>query len=116
MLMSPLTVLNAIANTALAISAIGLLIHIFGDPTNPIWDNKVKAWLAKIGLSTTICGAVSNILTLSTPANTEVILNCGISFTFFWLSWWQYEQFRVKVEELKRPTRRKRKPKPKTLK
>ena len=111
MVISSVTIINAIANTTLALSAIGLLIHIFGDPTNSIWNNNIKAWLAKIGLTTTICGAVANILTLSTPANTEVLLNCGISFTFFWLSWWQYEQFRVKVEELKKPTKGKRKPK-----
>lgn len=116
MLLSPLTIINAIANSTLAISAIGLLIHIFGDPTNPIWNNKIKAWLAKIGLTTTICGAVANILTLSTPANTEVILNCGLSFTFFWLSWWQYEQFKIKVDILKKSVTRRKKPKQRQIK
>jgi hypothetical protein len=92
--MTALTLTNAIANCTTAFSAMGLLIHIFGDPDNQIWDNKIKAYLAKAGLSITTCGAVSNVLTLSTPPITEVILNIGISITFFWLSWWQWEAFK----------------------
>jgi len=88
------TIVNAAANSALVVSALGLLIHIFGDPDNSIWDNKIKAYLAKAGLSITICGAVTNVITLSTPPVSEVVLNCGISVTFFWLSWWQYELFK----------------------
>lgn len=88
------TAINAVANTTLAISALGLLVHIFGDPDNSIWDNKIKAYLAKVGLSITICGAIANVMTLSTPNVSEVVLNCGISVTFFWLSWWQYELFK----------------------
>jgi hypothetical protein len=50
-------------------------------------------------------------LTLSTPATTEVLLNCGMSLTFFWLSWWQFEQFKEKMDYFKhnKPTVRKRK-------
>lgn len=108
--MNPFTIINAFANCTTAISAIGLLVHIFGDPTNPIWDNKIKAWLAKVGLTVTICGSISNALTLVTPSQTEVLLNCGISLTFFWLSWWQFEQFKQKIEQAnKKPTRRKKK-------
>jgi hypothetical protein len=92
--MNILTIINAIANMTTAISAIALLIHIFGDPKNPIWNNNIKAYLAKTGLTVMICGAVANILTLSTPVKTEILLNCGMSITFFWLSWWQYEQFK----------------------
>jgi hypothetical protein len=89
-----LTIINAVANGTTAFSALGLLIHIFGDPDNSVWDNKIKAWLSKIGLSVTTCGAIGNVLTLSTPPVTEVILNCGISVTFFWLNWWQWEMFK----------------------
>ena len=99
--MNPYTIVNAVANCTTAISAIGLLVHIFGDPTNSIWDNKIKAWLAKVGLTTATCGAVSNVLTLSTPVYTEILLNVGMSLTFFWLSWWQFEQFKEKTEFFK---------------
>ena len=104
--MSPYTIINAIANCTTAISAVGLLIHIFGDPSNSIWDNKIKAWLAKVGLTIATCGAVSNVLTLSTPVYTEILLNVGMSLTFFWLSWWQFEQFKYKMNELKKPTKK----------
>jgi len=99
--MNPYTIINAIANCTTAISAIGLLVHIFGDPTNSIWNNKIKAWLAKVGLTITICGSVSNVFTLNTPAYTEILLNVGMSFTFFWLSWWQFEQFKEKMDYFK---------------
>jgi hypothetical protein len=109
--MNPYTIINAVANCTTAISAIGLLVHIFGDPTNSIWDNKIKAWLAKVGLTVTICGSVSNVLTLSTPVYTEMLLNVGMSLTFFWLSWWQFEQFKEKTEffhKAKKPVVRKK--------
>jgi hypothetical protein len=96
-------------------SAIGLLIHIFGDPDNLIWNNKLQAWLAKFGLSVIICGAVSNVLTLNTPAKTEIILNCGMSITFFWLSLWQYEQFTEKVKASKKNASSNRKKKRPTI-
>jgi hypothetical protein len=115
--MNSYTVINAIANCTTAFSSIGLLVHIFGDPDNSIWDDRIKAWLAKTGLTVLTCGAIANVLTLSTPVITEVLLNCGMSITFFWLSWWQYEQFKEKVELSKRSKQRKRKkvvrPKPK---
>jgi len=105
------TIINAISNCTIAMSAMGLLIHIFGDPDNFIWNNKLQAWLAKFGLTVIICGAISNVLTLNTPAKTEIVLNCGMSITFFWLSLWQYEQFREKVNQSKKYTsRRKKKP------
>lgn len=106
-----LTLINAISNCTIAMSAIGLLIHIFGDPDNLIWNNKLQAWLAKFGLSVIICGAISNVLTLNTPAKTEIILNCGMSITFFWLSLWQYEQFTEKVKASKKNASSKRKKK-----
>ena len=112
------TIINAISNCTIAMSAIGLLIHIFGDPDNVIWNDKVQAWLAKFGLAIIICGAVSNVLTLNTPAKTEILLNCGMSITFFWLSLWQYEQFKEKVNASKKTasnkTTSKRRKKPTT--
>lgn len=116
MIAPQLVTINAIANCTTAISALGLLIHIFGDPDNEIWDNRIKAWLAKAGLSIMTCGAISNAITLSDPPPTEIILNCGIAITLFWLSWWQWELFKQmqakfkKVEKkpiVKKPRRRK---------
>lgn len=106
------TVINAVANSTLAFSALALLIHIFGDPDNSVWDNRIKAYLAKIGLSVTVCGAIANVMTLSTPPISEVVLNCGLSITFFWLSWWQWEMFKEmqKKSIIKKRATVKRKP------
>jgi hypothetical protein len=92
--MTNLTLVNVIANCTTAFSGLGLLIHIFGDPDNSIWNNRMKAVLAKLGLSITTCGAIANCITLSTPPPTEVVLNVGIAVTFFWLNWWQFEMFK----------------------
>ena len=119
MISPQLVAINAIANCTTAISALGLLIHIFGDPDNEIWNNRIKAWLAKAGLSIMTCGAISNAITLSDPPPTEIILNCGIAITLFWLSWWQWElfkqmQMKFKQVEKKLPIKRRRKKKPRT--
>ena len=95
------TPVNLISNCTIAFSSAALLIHIFGDPDNSIWNNNVKAYLAKFGLSVTTCGAILNVLSLSTPNRTEIILNVGMSLTFFWLSWWQWEQFHQMKEASK---------------
>jgi len=102
------TIINVITNCTTAISCIALLVHIFGDPNNPIWDNKIKAWLAKVGLTITICGAISNAITLTTPPPTQVLLDCGISLTLCWLSWWQWELFKSKIQSVAKPVRRKK--------
>lgn len=122
MIAPQLVAVNAIANCTTAISALGLLIHIFGDPSNEIWDNRIKAWLAKAGLSIMTCGAISNAITLSDPPPTEIILNCGIAITLFWLSWWQWELFKsmqTKFRQVeKKPivkSRKKKQIKPKTV-
>ena len=106
--MSFYTFLNTFTNCTTAISSIALLVHVFGDPNNPIWDNKIKAWLAKIGLSITICGAISNAINLVTPPPSQAILDCGISLTFCWLSWWQWELFKERMETPKKPVRKKK--------
>jgi hypothetical protein len=92
--MTNLSLVNVIANCTTAFSGLGLLIHIFGDPDNSIWNNRMKAVLAKLGLSITTCGAIANCITLSAPPPTEVVLNVGIAVTFFWLNWWQFEMFK----------------------
>lgn len=105
------TATNLASNCTIAFSSAALLIHIFGDPDNSIWDNKIKAYLAKFGLAITTCGSILNVLSLSTPNRTEIILNVGMSLTFFWLSWWQWEQFhRIKnaAKRLKKKPRARR--------
>lgn len=106
--MNPYTIINVITNCMTAISSGALLIHVFGDPDNAIWNDKIKAWLAKAGLSLTTCGAVANALTLYNPGPTEVMLNVGISITFCWLSWWQWDQFQAMKRAARKPKLKKK--------
>lgn len=103
--MNTLEFVNLIAHCTTAFSSLGLLIHIFGDPENEIWNNKIKAWLAKGGLSVVTCGSVLNVLCPITPGLYDVVLNIGMSITFFWLNWWQWEMFKKLQYKSKKPVR-----------
>jgi len=88
--MNTLTAINAISNLIIFASTFMFIISVFGDADHPIWDAKWKAYLAKGGLCISGCGAFLNLLTLSTPNITEIVLNIGLSLNFCWLSVWQY--------------------------
>jgi len=84
------------------------ILSVFGRADHPIWQTKFKAYLAKIGLCISGCGALANILTLSTPNPTEIILNVGLSLNFAWLSLWQYSEYKKqKAKKTKKPIKRK---------
>jgi hypothetical protein len=88
--MNILTVINAISNLIIFASTFMFIISVFGKSDHPIWDTKWKAYLAKVGLCISGCGAFLNLLTLSTPNVTEIVLNIGLSLNFCWLSLWQF--------------------------
>jgi hypothetical protein len=111
-LTNPLTVINIVSNVIIGTSIMLFIISVFGRADHPIWENKYRAYLAKIGLGISGCGALLNILTLSTPSATEIVLNVGLSLNFSWLSWWQYAETRqnkTKVQSVS--SKPKRKPK-----
>lgn len=68
------------------------IISVFGREDHPMWENKYRAYLAKVGLGISGCGALLNVLNLSTPNITEIVLNIGLSLNFCWLAWWQYSE------------------------
>jgi hypothetical protein len=90
--MSGLTVINLISNGIIGTSIMLFIISVFGRADHPIWENKYRAYLAKVGLGISGCGALLNVLNLSTPNVTEIVLNIGLSLNFCWLSWWQYAE------------------------
>ena len=100
--MNPYTVINVIANIIMSVSSTLLLIAIFGNEDHPVWNNVWKAWLCKLGMTATCCASLLNILTLSTPNNSEILLNCGLSLTFCWLSILQWEDMKKRKEEKKK--------------
>jgi len=86
------------------------ILSVFGRSDHQIWKYKQRAYLAKIGLGISGCGALLNILTLSTPAPTEIVLNIGLSLNFCWLSLWQYTE--LKEAKKLAAEKKKRAPKP----
>ena len=80
------TAINATANGILAVSALHLVFRVFGHPDSAIWKRPWAAVLCKAATTVTVCGALWNLLTLSSPAASEVMLNIGISLNFLWIS------------------------------
>lgn len=105
--MSTLTVINIISNAIIGTSIFLFIISVFGRADHPIWQNKYRAYLGKVGLGISGCGALLNVLTLSTPTLTEIVLNVGLSMNFCWLSWWQFEETKKDIQE--KTTRSKKK-------
>ena len=99
---SLLTVINVASNAVIGMAIILFIISVFGRPDHPVWEFKLKAYLCKIGLGICGCGALLNVLTLSTPPPTEVILNVGLAMNFTWLALWQHsETVKHKTQHLK---------------
>jgi hypothetical protein len=84
--MTAATATNAVANGILAVSALHLVFRVFGHPESAIWKRPWAAVLCKTATTVTVCGAIWNLLTLSSPAASEVMLNIGIALNFLWIS------------------------------
>jgi hypothetical protein len=84
--MTAATAINATANGILAVSALHLVFRVFGHPESAIWRKPWAAMLCKSATTVTVCGALWNLLTLSSPASSEVLLNIGIAANFVWIS------------------------------
>lgn len=85
--LSLLVILNVLANSVLAISAIHLWLKVFGHEDSAIYMHKYASYLCKLATTVTICGSVSNILVHEEPPITEFILNIGVACNYVWLSW-----------------------------
>lgn len=92
--LSPLIVLNALANSVLAASAIHLWLRVFGHSDSQIYRHPYAAPLCKLATTVTICGAVANIFAHQEPPITEFVLNIGVALNYTWLSWFLGETFR----------------------
>jgi len=94
--MTAATAINAAANGVLAVSALHLVFRVFGHPESAIWRRPWAAVLCKTATTVTVCGATWNLLTLSSPAASEVMLNIGIALNFLWISFFYDRPTRTK--------------------
>lgn len=89
--MNPLTLANAIANAIVAGAVVDMAIRVFGNPKHRIHSHPELFYIRKFVSSIVVCGAVLNVVTLSTPSWTEIILNYGFAANYLFSSY--YDRF-----------------------
>lgn len=78
-------IVNVLANATLFYSALMFYIFLFGDEEKAITKWHInKVFLLKVGVSSIVCGAFFNAVTLSNPESAEVLLNVGLALVFVW--------------------------------
>ena len=90
------TIFNVIANIVIAISVAGFMVML-QEPTNPVAKMPflLRNWI-KISLALTSGGALLNVVTLSTPPMSEIVLNLGLAGLFSWSYFWHLKMFKDK--------------------
>jgi hypothetical protein len=90
------TIFNVIANIIIAISVAGFIVML-QEPTNPVAKMTflLRNWI-KISLALTSGGALLNVVTLSTPPVSEIVLNLGLAGLFSWSYFWHLKMFKDK--------------------
>ena len=89
-------IFNVIANVVIAISVAGFMVML-QEPSNPVAKMPflLRNWI-KISLAVTSGGALLNVVTLSTPPMSEIILNFGLAGLFSWSYFWHIKMFKDK--------------------
>ena len=90
------TILNVIANIFITIAVAGFMVMI-QEKDNPVAKMNIllRNWI-KVSLALTSGGALLNVITLSTPPMSEIILNLGLGGLFSWAYFWQIKMFKDK--------------------
>jgi hypothetical protein len=93
------TILNFIANGCIFLGAGTFYIMLFskiGKGHKAVDSFPATAhWLVKVGLALTTAGSFLNLLTLSSPNITEVIMNIGLGALFVWAALYHAKKFSV---------------------
>jgi hypothetical protein len=104
------TVLNAVTNFINVTTITAIVIFVFGREDSPIHKDKFRAIAGKLALSTLMAGSCWNLLTLSTPAPSEILTNFGISMTFLLGAHWHYCEFIAPKQPPRNPRKIKKQP------
>ena len=82
--MKPQTIINMIASGILTAGVSAFMILLYRT------EGVVRRWpmtgnlLLRLSLTATAAGSLFNCLTMSTPADSEILLNCGLAGIFVW--------------------------------
>jgi len=87
-------IINAIANIAITITVIFFIIALFGSNNKKVNALSIYEKLfIRVALSATACGSLFNVLTLSHPPITEILLNIGLALLFSWAVHFHWKYF-----------------------
>lgn len=89
-----MTEINLIANILVVLSVTFFIIGVFGRKS-PVIDRMplYEQYFLRISLSMLAAGSLLNVLTVSTPHLTEVVLNLGVGLVFTWAAWFHWKYF-----------------------
>lgn len=88
------TMINAFCNIIICFSISAFIVFVFGRKNSMM--NSLPKWestMVRIGLITICCGSLFNLLTLSTPPLSELILNIGLAIIFLWGAVFHFKYF-----------------------
>ena len=88
------TLINLIANSFITFGMMFFIIGVFGRRSKVIESmNVVEKLFLKVGLCATAAGSLYNVLILSTPPLSEIVLNVGLGLLFIWAAWFHWKYF-----------------------
>jgi hypothetical protein len=91
--------INAIANGLICLGGLAFYVMLFtriGDGVKQIDRfGKVSYYAIKGSLALVLTGALLNVLLLTSPPLTEVVMNCGLGGIFAWAALWHGKKFGV---------------------
>ena len=82
--MNAITIVNAVANGIMACGVSAFMVMLYRD------GGVVRQWpmtgslILRLSLTATAAGSLLSCLSLSTPQESEVIVNCGLAGIFSW--------------------------------
>lgn len=87
-------ILNLIANIILTLSGMIFFLQLYGKASSVVhkWGF-ISHWSLKFGLSAFVVGSFLNVLTLSRPNVTQVLMNIGLAALFTWAVMFHYKMF-----------------------
>ena len=86
--------INLVANVMTTLSVTFFIIGVFGRKSKMIEQMPIaEQYFLRFALATLASGSLLNVLTLSTPHTTEVILNLGVGLLFSWAAWFHWKYF-----------------------
>lgn len=100
--------INLASNAVLTVAFSAFLIFLFGRDNSLLYRmNGYHTFFVRVGLSVCAAGSLLNVLTMSNPPVTEVILNVGLAMVMLWAAVFHYLRFVRTPEPIGKVARKK---------